>query len=414
MGGRGQTDRGSIVPTRSSSSRTSARRVTRYCAHAPEPRAASTATCSSGAFDRRHRRWISPTCPTGMLNIGMHPAEGDGGRSLLGLQPLGHGEGAPRGGGTHCLPMLCLPFSDPAACVRQVETFGGREGVTGFMVTTVRHLQVNNNAYMQLCMLEEHPGLRSPFRSGRTGTSRCSAPAIAYLPCTRFDFVAATSSIAPIGSSTASYTPNCRDLNQSGLAWVPFLMQRLDHEFHDAAVGSSASTRKPSDYMRDMYSSQPIGVRITERSNTTFPHDERRDPAAVCIRLSALGNSTCLRPSTTSPFLLEKAKHNILSRTQARLFQAAAARRETKEKTSNDFSNLTRSLSADLAGQVVLRRGGGIRRLRRRWRKWREGRGMPGLEGKFWAHTADGSRPLTRLPIAASLDAQFEPAQRHE
>ena len=34
--------------------------------------------------------------------------------------------------------MLCLPFSDPAACVRQVETFGDRQGVTGFMVTTVR------------------------------------------------------------------------------------------------------------------------------------------------------------------------------------------------------------------------------------------------------------------------------------
>ena len=25
--------------------------------------------------------------------------------------------------------MLCLPFSDPAACVRQVETFGARKGV---------------------------------------------------------------------------------------------------------------------------------------------------------------------------------------------------------------------------------------------------------------------------------------------
>ena len=34
--------------------------------------------------------------------------------------------------------MLSLPVSDPDAALRQVETFGHRKGVGGFMVTTVR------------------------------------------------------------------------------------------------------------------------------------------------------------------------------------------------------------------------------------------------------------------------------------
>src|SRR5260370_1344262 len=44
---------------------------------------------------------------------------------------------------------LCLPFSDPDESLRQVETFGDRPGVTGFMVTTVRTLPVHDNAYMK-------------------------------------------------------------------------------------------------------------------------------------------------------------------------------------------------------------------------------------------------------------------------
>src|SRR5437763_15807052 len=61
--------------------------------------------------------------------------------------------------------MLCIPFSDPAACVRQGETYASRKHVTGFMVTTVRHLQVNDNAYMRLYGMLEERGLALAFRS---------------------------------------------------------------------------------------------------------------------------------------------------------------------------------------------------------------------------------------------------------
>ena len=46
---------------------------------------------------------------------------------------------------------------------------------------------------------------------------------------------------------------------ESGLAWVPFLMQRLDNEYMMRSSEAPLLKRKPSDYMREMYfSSQPM------------------------------------------------------------------------------------------------------------------------------------------------------------
>ena len=50
---------------------------------------------------------------------------------------------------------------------------------------------------------------------------------------------------------------------ESGLAWVPFLMQRLDHEYMMRTSEAPLLKRKPSEYIKEMYfSSQPL-----ERSN---------------------------------------------------------------------------------------------------------------------------------------------------
>src|SRR6266446_4128824 len=88
--------------------------------------------------------------PTGMLNIGMHPQKEMEADLCWAYNRWVTEKVLPEADG-RMYSMLCLPFSDPAACERQVETFGSRKHVTGFMVTTVRHLQVNDNAYMRLC-----------------------------------------------------------------------------------------------------------------------------------------------------------------------------------------------------------------------------------------------------------------------
>ena len=46
---------------------------------------------------------------------------------------------------------------------------------------------------------------------------------------------------------------------ESGLAWIPFLMQRLDNEWMMRSSEVPLLKRKPSDYMREMfYSTQPM------------------------------------------------------------------------------------------------------------------------------------------------------------
>src|SRR5260370_42623847 len=95
--------------------------------------------------------------PTGMLNIGLHPQKEMESDLCWAYNRWVTEKDLPEGDG-RMYSMLCLPFSDPAACVRQAETFGSRKHVTGFMFTTVRHLQVSDNAYLRLYRMLEEPG----------------------------------------------------------------------------------------------------------------------------------------------------------------------------------------------------------------------------------------------------------------
>jgi predicted TIM-barrel fold metal-dependent hydrolase len=82
--------------------------------------------------------------------------------------------------------MLSLPFNDPDEALRQVETFGDRKHVGGFMVTAVRsHMAVNDNAYMKVYRAIEERGLVLRSTPARTGASRSSRAATASCPCMR-------------------------------------------------------------------------------------------------------------------------------------------------------------------------------------------------------------------------------------
>src|SRR5882724_9832519 len=103
--------------------------------------------------------------PTGMLNIGLHPQKEMEVDLFWAYNRWLTEKVLPESKGRF-YSMLCLPFSDPDATLRQVETFGNRPGVGGFMVTTVRNLQVNDNAYMRAYRAIEERGLVLSFHSG--------------------------------------------------------------------------------------------------------------------------------------------------------------------------------------------------------------------------------------------------------
>ena len=107
---------------------------------------------------------------------------------------------------------------------------------------------------------------------------------------------------------------------ESGLAWAPFLMQRLDSEYMMRSSEAPLLRRRPSEYIGDMYfTSQPLersNMKLTEATfeaikadsqllfASDWPHWDFDLPSSI----------------TTLPFLSEQAKHNILGLNAARLF----------------------------------------------------------------------------------------------
>ena len=192
--------RGGIFPTNAGSTQDMGGRVTRYPLRGSEKTEAG-----------RHRdiqlgeRWMDAmsvdySClfPTGMLTLGLHPQKEMEAELCWAYNRWLTEKVLPKSGG-RLYSMLSLPFSDPDACLRQVEAFGDRKGVGGFMVTTVRHKQVNDNGYMKLYRAIEERGWCSRSIPARTGASRCSGPATASSRCTRSASRSTTSCIAPTG-----------------------------------------------------------------------------------------------------------------------------------------------------------------------------------------------------------------------
>jgi predicted TIM-barrel fold metal-dependent hydrolase len=107
---------------------------------------------------------------------------------------------------------------------------------------------------------------------------------------------------------------------ESGLAWIPYLMQRLDHEYMMRTCEAPALKKLPSEYMRDMfYTTQPLERNNVKLLQSTFeavdgenqflfasdwPHWDFDPPSAI----------------TSLPFLNEQGKRNILGLNAARLF----------------------------------------------------------------------------------------------
>jgi uncharacterized protein len=220
--------------------------------------------------------------------------------------------------------MLCLPFSEPDEALRQVETFGDRKHVTGFMITSVRSLPVHHNAYMKVYRAMEERGLALCFHSAINIGEPVfkSLNRFASVHALGFPFYNIIHMTNWITNGIGERFPKLPVIwIEGGLAWVPFLMQRLDHEYMLRSSEYPLLKKKPSDYMRDMYyASQPL---------------ERVDQGALECTFRMINAETQLLYASDYPhwdfdlpsaiwdlaFLSEKAKHNILGANAARLFK---------------------------------------------------------------------------------------------
>jgi len=222
------------------------------------------------------------------------------------------------------LGLLYLPFNTPEACAPMVEEFGDRKGVAGFTVTSTRHRPVHNNSYMRVYSVLEERGLPLAFHAGLQWEDGSMAQLNRFISMHALSFVHfnLVHMCNWIINGLPERFPKLKPLwIESGLAWIPYLMQRLDSEYMMRTSEAPLLKRKPSEYMREMYfSSQPIELNHMKLVESTF---EAINAETQLLYASDWPHWDFDTPSTIYdlPFLSEKQKRNILGGNAARLFK---------------------------------------------------------------------------------------------
>lgn len=259
--------------------------------------------------------------PTPMLNLGMHPQF-----DMEALLSTAYN----RWFVDKILPqdkalksMIYLPFNDPDAALRTVEEFGDADGVIGFMITSVRHKPVHHNRYMKLYRAIEERGMPLGFHAGYNWNDQ------SMLQINRFGAMHALSFVWCnvvhltnwVWNGLPERFPGLKLIwLESGLAWVPWLMQRLDHQYMMRTSEAPLLKRPPGDYIREMYfTSQPLETDYPKALEMTF---DMIDAPNSLMYASDWPHWDFDTPGVIwdLPFLDDHAKRNILGLNAARLF----------------------------------------------------------------------------------------------
>jgi uncharacterized protein len=219
--------------------------------------------------------------------------------------------------------MMYLPFNDPDSCVEVVEEFADAPGVIGFTVVSTRYRPVHHNSYMRLYAALQATGKPLAFHSGfhwgdesmKQVNRFISMHAISFC---YFNMIHLTNWII---NGIPERFPNLKVIwVESGLAWLPFMMQRLDSEYMMRSSEAPMLRRRPSEYIRDMYfTSQPLetsNLKLTQATMEAVKADTQ------LLFASDWPHWDFDLPTTITnlPFLSEQAKRNILGLNAARLF----------------------------------------------------------------------------------------------
>ena len=219
--------------------------------------------------------------------------------------------------------MLYLPFSEPDAALRIIEEFTGEPGVIGFMVTSVRNRPVHHNQYIPIYAALEERGMPLAFHGGYSWYEPSVMQLDRFISMHSMAFVLwnLMHMINLVVNGIPERFPTLKFLwIESGLAWVPFLMQRLDNEYMMRTSEAPLLQRRPSEYIRDMFfSSQPL-----ERTNLKALEltCEMIQAETQLLYASDWPHWDFDLPSTIFdlPFLSEQAKRNILGESALKLF----------------------------------------------------------------------------------------------
>ncbi|WP_051580396.1 amidohydrolase family protein [Pseudonocardia acaciae] len=227
--------------------------------------------------------------------------------------------------------LVYLPFNDPAASLAFVEEFADVPGVVGFMVTSIRYRGVHANEYAPVYSAIQDTGKPLAFHAAYNWHEQAmtqlnkfiSAHALGFTFC---NIIHLTNMLV---NAIPERFPRLKLIwVESGLAWIPFLMQRLDNEYLMRTSECPGLKRLPSEYMREMYySTQPmertgspalmkasfeeINAENTLLYSSDYPHWDFDVPSVIL----------------DLPFLSEHAKRRILGGNALDLFGLPAGKR---------------------------------------------------------------------------------------
>ncbi|MBX9758635.1 MAG: amidohydrolase [Beijerinckiaceae bacterium] len=258
--------------------------------------------------------------PTPMLVLGMHPqaeieaALGGAFNKWMVEDMLPHEK--------RMKNFIYLPFNDPPAALKEVEKYADNPGVVGFMVTSTRYKPVHHDDYMKLYAAIEASGkpitFHSGFHWGDESMKQCnrflSMHAISFV---YFNIVHITNWVI---NGIPERFPKLKVIwIESGLAWVPFIMQRLDAEYMMRTSEAPLLKRKPSEYIREMFfTTQPMerdNLKLLEATFEAINADTQLLYASDWPHWDFdLPNSI-----TQLPFINEQQKRNILGLSAAKL-----------------------------------------------------------------------------------------------
>lgn len=220
--------------------------------------------------------------------------------------------------------MIYLPLNEPHEAERMVAEFGGRRGVVGFLTTGYLKRPVHDNANIRVFAALEERGLPLGFHAAYnwSDTSLAQLNRFISVHALGFAFCNIIHMTNWIINGMPERFPRLQTVwIESGLAWVPFLMQRLDNEYMMRTSEAPLLKKKPSDYMREMfYSTQPMEmVNNREALEVTF---RMMNAETQLLYSSDYPHWDMDLPSTIYdlPFLDERARRNILGGNALRLF----------------------------------------------------------------------------------------------
>lgn len=220
--------------------------------------------------------------------------------------------------------LLYLPFNSPDECVRMIEEFSDVPGVIGYSVPSVRHKPVHHNDYMKIYAMIEERGMPIAFHAGYHWQDASLATINQFLGMHALGFVWCNMVHMTnwILNGIPERFPKLNSLwVESGLAWVPFLMQRLDDQYLMRQSEAPLLKRLPSEYMSSncFYTSQPMETTHPKAMRSTF---EMIKAESQLLYSSDWPHFDFDTPGTISdiPFLDEQAKRNILGLNAARIF----------------------------------------------------------------------------------------------